>query len=41
MRFRNLDCNAAFEKATGIKRSEFIGKFQEEVVSEEMAQKVK
>jgi len=40
MRFRNLDFNAAFENSTGIKRSEHIGKFAEEVVSEEMAQKV-
>lgn len=38
MRFRNLDFNPAFEKNTGRKRSDLIGKFQEEVVPAEVAQ---
>ena len=37
LRFRNLDFNPAFERATGLKRTELIGKFQEEAVSEETA----
>jgi PAS domain S-box-containing protein len=39
MRFRNLDFNPAFEKNTGRKRSDLIGKFQEEVIPSEVAQK--
>ena len=40
LRFKNLDFNAALEASTGIVRSEHLGKFQDEVVSEEIATEV-
>ncbi len=39
MRFRNLDCNTAFEKSTGLKRGDLIGKFTDETVPEEASKK--
>ncbi|MDP2723393.1 MAG: PAS domain S-box protein, partial [Bacteroidales bacterium] len=36
-RFRNLEMNPAFEKATGLPREQLIGKFIEETVPEEVA----
>lgn len=39
MRFRNLDCNEAFEKSTGIKRDKLIGKYTTETGVEESSKK--
>ena len=39
-RFRNLDCNPAFERSVGIPRAALIGKFTDETVPEEVARKV-